>query len=99
MASNANSYCGSAVSTSMPTTPDAQFDAGKLLQTSEYPHRQSQDSGTVMDNGASESFDDDDNFGFMLSSSLPTQGVQDVQRLDVPNVLDDLLVDLELNEL
>lgn len=95
-ASNANSCCESAVSGSIPTTPDAQFDASKLLQASEYRCQQSPDSGAVTDNGVSESFDDDDSFGFM--PGLPSQG-ESVQHPDVPNALDAWLVDLELNKL
>lgn len=95
-ASNANSCYESVVSGSMPTTPDAQFDGSKLLQASEYRRQQSPDSGAVTDNGVSESFDDDDNFGFMLS--LPSQG-ELVPHVDATNGLDAWLVGLELNQL
>lgn len=48
MPSSANSCSESAISGSMPTTPDVQFEASSrpLLQTSEHARRQSWDSGT-----------------------------------------------------
>lgn len=55
VASSAASYTESAVSGSMPTTPDVQLDANKTLQVALCPRRLSRDSGTgdVDEQGAS----------------------------------------------
>lgn len=78
MPSCANSCSESAISGSMPTTPDVQFDASRpLLQTSEHARRQSWDSGTgdveehVLENVPTEPFVHLNCNNNGLSSGLP----------------------------